>query len=89
MPYIDPDQRPLFDPAVNALLREINRFSFEERGGKINYIVTRLILGSVALPKYSYYERLVGSLVCCLLEFYRRHVGPYEDKAIERNGDVK
>jgi hypothetical protein len=88
MPYIPDEQRPLFDPAINKLLHEITRFPVDERGGKLNYIVTRLLLGIVPEPRYSHFERFVGSLVCCLLEFYRRHVAPYEDKAIQRNGDV-
>lgn len=88
MPYIPDEQRPLFDPAVNALLNELTRFSVEERGGPINYIITRLLLGVIPEPKYRYYRSFIGDLMCCLLEFYMRHIRPYEDKAIERNGDV-
>ena len=29
-----------------------------------------------------------GTLLCCILEVYRRIVAPYEDEAIEKNGDV-
>jgi hypothetical protein len=89
MPYIPDEQRPLFDPAIDELLHEIKCFPFEERGGKINYIVTRLLLGAVREKRYSFYERLIGTLACCLLEFYARHVRPCEDNAIQRNGDVK
>lgn len=32
---------------------------------------------------------IVGALRCCELEIYRRLAGPYEDKAIEKNGDVE
>lgn len=30
----------------------------------------------------------VGTMVCCIFEVYRRVIAKYEDKAIERNGDV-
>lgn len=89
MPYIPPEDRPLFDPGVNTLLSALHDYPEESRGGALNYIVTRLLLGLVPNPKYRYYRSFIGDLVCCLLEFYRRHVGPYEDEAIKRNGDVK
>lgn len=34
------------------------------------------------------YQGAVGALECCKLEMYRRLIGPYEDTAIGRNGDV-
>ena len=34
------------------------------------------------------YQDIVGVLVAVQHELYRRHIAPYEDKAIQRNGDV-
>lgn len=31
---------------------------------------------------------VAGAIKCAQMEFYRRVVGPYEDKAIAKNGDV-
>jgi len=33
-------------------------------------------------------RRRRGALLCCALEFYRRKVAPYEEKCIQKNGDV-
>lgn len=33
-------------------------------------------------------DDVIGALRCAWDEFYRRKVGPYEDEAIERNGDI-
>ena len=34
------------------------------------------------------YNRSMGVLECIKSEWYRRQVGPYEDKKIRENGDV-
>ena len=34
------------------------------------------------------FSGITGVLVCVIFEFYRRKLAPYEDKAIERNGDI-
>jgi len=39
-------------------------------------------------PKYFNYNRAMGVLESCKLEFYRRFVGRYEDKKIKENGDI-
>lgn len=38
--------------------------------------------------RYADYNEVIGMLESCKLEFYRRHVSPYEDKKIQKNGDV-
>jgi hypothetical protein len=37
---------------------------------------------------YADFNAAIGALECCKSELYRRMVGPYEDQAIARNGDV-
>lgn len=88
MPYITQEQRAIVDAQINALLVQIKRCAPEARGGILNYIITRMLLNIVPEPRYANYRSYVGDLMCCLLEFYRRHVGPYEDTAMQRNGDV-
>ena len=91
MPYIIEEHRITVDESIDALLKQLNRHAPEDRGGILNYTVTRLMLGLIhgyPTTRYRHYSALVGDLQCCLMEFYRRHVAPYEDKARERNGDV-
>ena len=91
MPYIPEVQRFTVDNQINDLLDQIQRHAPEDRGGILNYVVTRLMLGMVSgypTTRYRHYSGLIGDLQCCLLEFYRRHVAQYEDAAIKRNGDV-
>ncbi len=58
--------------------------------GHLTYQLYRLCLMYVNLKgkRFFVYCEIVGALVCCLLEFYRRQVAKYEDGAIKRNGDV-
>lgn len=92
MPYIPEVQRFTVDNQIDGLLDQIQRHAPEDRGGILNYAVTRLMLGVTEsyapLPRYRHFSRTVGDIQCCLSEFYRRHVAPYEDAAIKRNGDV-
>ena len=37
---------------------------------------------------YAACNTVIGALECAKLELYRRIIGPYEDKAIEKNGDI-
>lgn len=52
-----------------------------EVGGTFREVIVKL-----TDPKWSDAE--VGALVCTILEFYRRKLGPYEDAAIKKNGDI-
>lgn len=91
MPYIPEVHRITVDSHIDALIEQISRHAPEDRGGILNYTVTRLLLGMVSgypTTRYRHYSGLIGDLQCCLLEFYRRHVAPYEDQARMRNGDV-
>ncbi len=38
--------------------------------------------------KYQTYNDILGALEGAKLELYRRQIGPYEETAIKRNGDV-
>lgn len=87
MPYIIQDARQIFDDDIDKLTS-----NFRCRlPGDLNYIITRIIheyLGLEKEARYSDYNEVIGVLECAKLELYRRHIAPYEDKAIEKNGDV-
>lgn len=38
---------------------------------------------------FSTLSSIVAAFECAKLEFYRRHIAPYEDEKIQENGDVE
>ncbi len=91
MPYIHKDHRAELDPAIDALIAQLKvtgggRNNVE---GCLNYIITRLLLSILVKPSYRTFNALIGVLEACKLEFYARHVRPYEDGKIRSNGDVR
>jgi hypothetical protein len=95
MPYISQARRSDLDHAIvqlNAALTQGRNRSEEALDGDLNYVITRLfeVIPVVRDGRWRYRlcNLVVGVLECCKQEFYRRLVGPYEDKAIEKNGDV-
>ncbi len=89
MPYIDPNRRKRFDPAIEHLSQEI------ENGGDLQYVIAELsdlLLRTFAEKengrklRYSHCEKVFGALSGAAAEFYRVVQGPYEDLAIEKNG---
>lgn len=87
MPYIHPEERERLREPLRELLHLI------ETPGELNYTIC--VLCSEARLDEPYdklnYERLnavVGVLECAKQEFYRRIVGPYEERKIIENGDM-
>lgn len=87
MPYIKKDKRTEMDTMRRVPLN----------AGELNYKITRVInrywqdfgeLGVIQKKGYQAANDIVGALESAKLEFYRRHVAPYEDKKIKENGDV-
>jgi hypothetical protein len=92
MPYIKPVDRAKMDAEIKSLAGFA--VLYDTTGarhvdpGKLNYIITKLILDIGFNPSYAEYNSIIGTLECCKLEAYRRAVAPYEDKKIAENGDV-
>jgi len=85
MPYINQAQRERF---VNAL-QDIKEEAIETPGN-LNYLISTLChsyLEEVG-ECYATYNEIIGVLECAKMELYRRKVAGYEDKAIEKNGDL-
>lgn len=61
-----------------------------ENAGELNYVFTCIALDYIRRKdeRYQHYNDIIGALEGAKLELYRRHVSPYEDKAIAKNGDV-
>lgn len=83
MPYIDKDGRDRLDPAIKALVELIK----DKNRGELNYIFTKILL-AMEPKNYENHNSLIGVLECCKLEYYRRHVVPYEEIKTTLNGDV-
>jgi hypothetical protein len=83
MPYIKEEKRDDWDEIVSAM----NLDPAYVTVGDLNYLITQILI-SYSPESYEDYNRLVGMLECCKLEFYRRAVAAYEDKKIKENGDV-
>ena len=88
MPYITQDRRGELDDEIEILQDRLESMGSE--AGDLNYTLSRLIARQFwKRPKYVKICMGIGTLVCVALEFYRRAGGPYEDKAILKNGDIE
>ena len=88
MPYIEPSYRKRYDNLIDALARELRNAGIV--AGDINYVVFRLILKLwKSSPRYSTWVMLGMGVRDAVDEFRRRYIGPYEDIAIHRHGDVE
>ena len=92
MPYlIQEDRESLDQEGYDNLLQYLVTLDIKDFLGVINYMVFKAVRRWIKTngQKYWIFAGLVGTLLCCILEIYRRLVAPYEDKKIEQNGDVK
>jgi len=87
VPYIRREERERLDPAIEQLLRILRNAEPEHLDGRLNYVVSRLLLGLYP-PRYYNYNRAMGVLACISHEFYRRFMASYEDEKIKENGDI-
>lgn len=81
MPYIPEEARGAIDGGAPPL-----------SVGELTYVVYKAAVDyahqSIRQTNYATWAECIAALECARLELYRRHVAPYEDGAIERNGDV-
>lgn len=97
MPYIKQERRDQLDDSINELARHIVDISKQEESdgafaGLLNYSCTRLALEVVRL-RFGHIRYWLVAIVSGVFsnvadEFYRRLIASYEDKQIEKNGDV-
>jgi hypothetical protein len=87
MPYIEEDRRTKLDGSVSELISSLRELGWNE--GDLNYAISRLV-GAAFEDEMRYHTaaRVTGVLSNVATEFERRLVGPYEETAIEKNGDV-
>ena len=89
MPYINKKNRKRLDPLIYDIVDEINTSGADI--GALNYVITKMCNDFVidGKPRYFKVNEVLGVLEAVKLEFYRRLGGPYEDGAIEKNGDIE
>jgi len=87
MPYIAKEKRERLDPHIEALQRELLILGSSE--GDLNYVISRIIGAAFSNEtRYHMIARVTGVLDNVSSEFYRRLAIPYENEAIEKNGDL-
>ena len=93
MPYIKKESRPKYDSMIQCIVTmlhdgQLGRKYLPDRG-VMNYVITKIILGSLP-PDYQYYElsAVKGMLHDVIDEFQHRVVRPYEDRKKKEHGDV-
>lgn len=91
MPYIKDELRAHVDLAIKAVISNLPCCGEENLEGALNYCISRVLAQAFELdsePRYHKINRAIGTLECVKQELYRRLAGPYEDRAIEKNGDI-
>jgi hypothetical protein len=87
MPYIIQERRKQLDAPIDLLATQL--FNMGWTAGDFNYCVFRIMKRLfTARASYSTANDLLGALVCCGQEFYRRILSNYESLKIKENGDV-
>lgn len=92
MPYLlEKDQNNIKCHGLIELEDYYSQLKAEEFAGALNYLNFVLIKKWIKEhgKKYWIFALFIGTLVCCILEVYRRLVAPYEDSKIADNGDVE
>jgi len=85
MPYIAEEDRSKFTALEDQIAE-----TPPKTAGEIQYLISILVGQYLLETEYRYQNMndVMGSLAGAQMEFYRRHVGPYEDECIAKNGDV-
>ena len=63
---------------------------FKDFLGYLNYKIFVLVKNYITIngKRYWIFAGIIGTLICCVVEIYRRIIAPYEDEKIKDNGDV-
>ena len=82
MPYIKQDDRKVMDLVVKTMVDADVRAN-----GDLNYILYAFCKRHIDL-NYNSLKNYIGELRQCATEIERSILGPYEDEAKKRNGDI-
>jgi hypothetical protein len=91
MPYLEYEAKEkVKDNGAYELEKYYSSLSAQNFAGHLNFLNYFLVLSWTKKngKRYWVLALIVGTLICCVLEIYRRIVGNYEDECIGKNGDV-
>ena len=95
MPYIEGERRKWFNSQIDELVKTLDQIRNSEElsdgyiTGDVNYIVYKMIVDLFRKNmKYKQGSSLHAALIDAAHEFKRRHLDPYEDEAVIKNGDI-
>lgn len=91
MPYLEyENKKDIDDNGASDVYNKFEKLEIKEFAGAINYINFKIVKKYIDRngKRYFTFAVVIGTLVCCILEIYRRLVANYEDKKIIENGDV-
>jgi len=90
MPYIESNQRHLYEKHIHGIVEQLAARDEQDVPGHLNYVIFTIVYRFLRRKGVRYHRLnyLLGAIQCCWAEIYRRLAGPYEDKAIAKNGDV-
>ncbi len=95
MPYISKSDRFKYDSMIEGLAKILNDSDDNDQlSGDMNYILFRLAMLLTHEPtggkrKYARMAVVLSAMNEAGEEFRRRFMGPYENEAIDKNGDVQ
>lgn len=91
MPYIKKKYRKNLKAVIKDIVKEMDDFDDDEIEGVLNFVLTT-ITNRAMKPEggWRYYaiNRTIGVLEAVKAEFIRRVAGPYEEDAVDINGDI-
>lgn len=95
MPYLPQDHKDEIEKVTELqnAAEYLASKTASDFAGAVNYVnfvilKKRIEANEGQFKRYFTFAAWVGTLVCCIFEAYRRIIGPYEDQAIAKNGDV-
>jgi len=92
MPYLlKKDKDSIDNQGGIDVYEKMSSMSAQEFAGALNYLNFRCVKYWIKKngKKYWIFALIVGTLVCCVLEIYRRLIAPYEEEKIKSSGDVE
>lgn len=95
MPYLPDDHKQEIESTTDlehdaSYIASKNTSDFAGAVNYVNFVIAKKRFADGGeFKRYYQFALWVGTMLCCILEVYRRLIAPYEDEAITRNGDVE
>lgn len=92
MPYLTQEGKDNIDNQGGVdIYDKFASMELKDFAGAVNYLNFRIVREYIKKNGKRYFTCavIVGTLICCVLEIYRRIVANYEEECIKKNGDVE